>query len=68
MKWLWRFHDWYDTLTEPRRLLLLLVLVAPAITAGLWADTAVDAAILLLWVAVVLAPRVYRHHNPGKCK
>ena len=63
MKWIWKFHDWYDGQKEPWRFLLLLVLVSPIITVTLWVDSLLKAGLAVAWLILILAPRMYRHHG-----
>ncbi len=62
MKYVWQFHNWYDRQKEPKRFLIMLLLVFPVITLNIWVTSP---ALFLVWVAyllLMLGPRVWRHH------
>ncbi len=67
MKYFWKFHDWYDEQAEPKRFLLMLLLVFPAITPNIWVTSP---ALLLVWAGyllVLLGPRMWRHYVVLPC-
>lgn len=59
MKWVWKFHRWYDSLQESWRLLILLVLALPIVTATLWVHTYERAVLWSVYLAILLGSRVY---------
>ncbi len=65
MKWIWRFHKWYDRLPETRRFLLFLALVTPVITPTIWVNSAATALVWLTYSVLMLAPRAYLWHTRG---
>jgi len=68
MRYIWKFHDWYDTLEEPHRFLLMLVIVLPLITPALWIKGWVTLFIYMAYFHLMLMTRVYRHHFRRKPK
>ncbi len=66
MKFIWRFHDWYDKQPEPGRLLIMLLLASPVITVGLWVNTPAKALGFLAYLVVMLGSRIYRKHAKVK--
>ena len=66
MKYVWRFHNWYDRQPEPQRFLLMLLIATPIITTSLWVDSAGEMLVLLGYIGILLGPRIYRHHAKVK--
>ena len=63
MKLIWRFHDWYDTLPEPTRFMLMVLIASPIIMTSAWVDSFPKALALVAYTGVVLVPRIVRHHT-----
>ena len=65
MKWIWKFHSWYDARREPWRFLLMLLFVIPFITCSLWVNTIGEAAFVVAYVGVLLGTRIW--HVEVRC-
>ncbi len=68
MKYIWRFHDWYDRQPELQRFLMMLLIASPMIMMNLWVDSLPKALALVAYIGVVLGPRIYRadHTRPRR--
>lgn len=63
MKLIWRFHDWYDKQQEPLRFGLFLLIASPIIMTSVWVDTLAKALVLVVYIGLVLGPRMFRYHT-----
>ena len=66
MKWLWKFHEWYDRQTDWVRLPLLLVTLIPFFTATLWVSTIGEAAFVVAYIGVILGTRMWHVDVRGR--